>query len=439
MIHNPLLARFDQVPVLVNPDLRTQFEACLAAGALHLTQIEQHLPSFSAEAQDNDDGFWPEEDSYLAYYRPYRVVNGTLRIDVKGVLVNDFPYQVADWLTGYEYISRAVKRGLADPNVQRIALMVNSPGGTVAECFECADLIGKAREEKPIYGFARDYAYSAAYALISASSHVHMTRTGGVGSIGVVTSHADYSERLKSMGVKITFIYAGKHKVDGNPYEPLSETVRDRIQAQIDEIYEVFVSHVARHRAMDEDAVRATEAATFTATEALSNGLADTVGPLDEAMASFEAEMSKKKEPATMSHEKDTSATHEAAVNAARAEGFAEGATAERARISAILGCDEAKSRPAAAMNVAFKTDMSVEKAVDFLAGLPAEVAPAAANEGGAGVGANRFDAAMTKTGNPNLTANVEGEDGEGGELTGAKALLAARKMATGFGPKKRS
>lgn len=435
MTSNPLLSRFNQAPVLVNPDQQLHFEACLSAGAEHIAKLEKPIEVISASAQDNDDGFWPDETSYLSFYRPYKVKNGTLRIDVKGVLINDFPYQVSDWLTGYEYISRAVKRGLADPEVKRIALMVNSPGGTVAECFECADLIAKAGKEKPIAGFARDYAYSAAYALISATSNIHMTRTGGVGSIGVVTAHTDVSKRMDAMGVKVTFIYAGKHKVDGNPYEPLPEAVKDRMQAQIDELYEVFVSHVARHRTMGEDEVRATEADTFTATEATSNGLADTAGPLDEALASFEAEMSNDTESDIMSNEQDTSATLEAAVNTARADGAREGATAERARIAAILGSEEAQARPAAAHGVAMDTDMTVEAASAFLAKLPKEAPQGQQGGEGAGVGANRFDAAMTDTGNPNLSANSQGEGDN--EPSGAQSLIAARKAATGFGPKK--
>jgi signal peptide peptidase SppA len=436
MTSNPFMSRFNQAPALVNPELQLHFEACLTAGAAHIERFEKPIEAISAEAHDNDDGFWPAEDSYTAFYRPYKVLNGTLRIDVKGVLINDFPYQVSDWLTGYEYISRAVNRGLADPDVKRIALMVNSPGGTVAECFECADVIASAREQKPIQGFARDYAYSAAYALISATSNIHMTRTGGVGSIGVVTAHTDISKRMDAMGMKVTFIYAGKHKVDGNPYEPLPEAVKDRMQAQIDELYEVFVSHVARHRTMSEDEVRATEADTFTATEATSNGLADSAGPLEAALASFEAEMSNETESDIMSQDKDTSATLEAAVNTARAEALREGASLERARITAILGCDAAKNRPVAAQNVAMETEMSVEAATNFLAKLPEEATPVASTGGeGAGVGANRFDKAMTSTGNPNLSGNDHGEGSN--EPTGAQSLIAARKAATGFGPKK--
>lgn len=451
MTSNTLLARFDQTPALVNPEQQMIFDACLASAANFLANNEEKLAEVGARAEcaQNEDGYWPDPASWEARYKPYKVMNGTLHIPVKGVLINNFGYTISDWITGYEYITRALQRGLADGNVDRIALIVDSPGGEVAGCFECADKIMNARVVKPIQGFANESAYSAAYAIVSAASKVHVSRTGGVGSIGVVTSHTDVSKRYEVMGVKITFIHAGRHKVDGNAFEPLPDEVKARIQARIDELYGVFVSTVALHRIMDEEDVRATEALTFTASEALSNGLADSVGPLDEALASFEAELSNETENEPMSSNKDTSAPDEAAVNAAReegmtagrTEGMATGRTEERTRISTILGSDEAKSRPAAAMNVAMKTDMTAEDAAAFLADMPEESTASSEGDGGttagAGAGGNRFDNAMHNSGNPDLAGNDDGE-GEGAQSTkgGANELIASRAAATGFGRK---
>lgn len=77
-------------------------------------------------------------------------------------------------------------------------------------------------------------------------------------------------------------------------------------------------------------------------------------------------------------------AVDQAAIDAARAEGHASGlkagAEAERTRISAILGSDAAKSRPAAARMLAFDTDKDSASAAASLAKLPeekSEVAPA--------------------------------------------------------------
>ncbi|MDR7062023.1 MULTISPECIES: S49 family peptidase [unclassified Sphingopyxis] len=443
MTSNAILARFAAASAaLVSPLQQAHFESC--AGEAH-SFLVQHADKIAAAAQ-SDDGFWPEAGHWMAHYRPYKVVNGTLFIPIKGILLHSFPYSFGDWATGYEYISRALARGLEDGNVRRIALLVDSPGGEVAGCFECAEKIFDARDKKPIEAFAHESAYSAAYALASAASKITVSRTGGVGSIGVVTSHLDLSKRMEQIGAKITFIFAGKHKVDGNSYEALPEAVRERIQVRIDELYGVFVSTVARHRSIEESDVRETEALTFTATEAMSNGLADAVGPLDEAVASFEAELSTETENETMSTEQDNSAASETALAAARTEGTAagrtEGAKSERERITAIKGLDEAKARPAAAEQVAMATDMSVEQAKAFLAGLPEETkADDAGANNGAGAGASRFDAAMNKD-NPNLTANDDGEgeddDEEGATAgkAGATALLGARRAATGFGRK---
>jgi len=86
------------------------------------------------------------------------------------------------------------------------------------------------------------------------------------------------------MGIKLTLIYAGKHKVDGNAYEKLPDSVKGRIQERIDRIYGVFTSTVARNRGIDDNAVRATEALTFDAQDSTAQGFADRIGALEEEM-----------------------------------------------------------------------------------------------------------------------------------------------------------
>ena len=69
-------------------------------------------------------------------------------------------------------------------------------------------------------------------------------------------------------------------------------------------------------------------------------------------------------------------AEHDAAVAASRTEGQTAGekagATAERARIQAILNLPEAKGRETSAMHLAFTTDLSAETAKGVLSGLVA-------------------------------------------------------------------
>ena len=129
----------------------------------------------------------------------------------------------------------------------------------------------------------------------------------------------------------------------------------------------------------------------------------------------------------------------QADLDTARAEGLTlgltEGATAERARIAAIIGSDAGKARPKAALSASLKTDMGVEDAQAFLADLPeekAEAAPAAAAAAAptAGAPAGMFEAAMNGSGNPDLGA------GSGDE---APRMSVADRIMASAGKKRRA
>ena len=404
---NPFLARFQNRPALVS-------EASSAALAASLVGLSGLVSTLGENAQEwlkpqasEDDDFWPEPDSYMAYVRPYTVKDGILQIPVKGSLLYDFPYQVFDLATGYEYIGQAIKRGLADDAVKGIALVVNSPGGMVSGCFDLSDRIHAARSVKPVTAFC-EHAYSAAYALASAAGRLTVTRSGGVGSIGVVVVQAEMSRALDENGVTVNIIRSKPRKFEGNPYEVLSDEARASIQAEVNEIHQDFVALVARNRGMDAEAVDATDARCFMPREAVQNGLADEIGPFEDQMAAFAARFTQNEE-ITMAGTPEAAIPEEVltkAVADARAEGLAEGARQQQQRISAILDSEEAEKRPAAARMLAFDTDMTVDAARKALGKLPEEkAAEAAAPAAPGGVGAALFAAAMDGTENPAVGA----------------------------------
>jgi hypothetical protein len=105
------------------------------------------------------------------------------------------------------------------------------------------------------------------------------------------------------------------------------------------------------------------------------------------------------------------------------AQAQADGRTAERARVSGIQSCDEAKGRTALASHLAFNTSMSVDEAKAILAAAPAEATTATAATQG-----NGFKAAMDAGTHPNVGAdgNAAGQDAD----NPAKAILAAARQA---------
>jgi signal peptide peptidase SppA len=193
----------------------------------------------------------------------------------------------ASGLLSYEAIATQLDAALADPQVQGILLSVDSAGGEAGGVFDLADKLFAARAIKPIWAVAEDLALSAAYALASAAHRVWVTRTGGVGSIGAIALHVDQSARDAMDGLVFTPIYAGARKNDLSPHQALGDRARVALQAEVDRLYELFVATVGRHRRLEPEAIRTTEAGLFYADDALRCGLADAVGSRHEALTAF--------------------------------------------------------------------------------------------------------------------------------------------------------
>jgi signal peptide peptidase SppA len=222
--------------------------------------------------------------------RDYAVLDGVAVVPVQGTLLKKESFLSA-WsgATSYEQIQRQVSRAVDDARVRAILLDIDSPGGETTGCFELADYIYSIRGVKPVYAAANDIALSAAYAIASSASKVIVTRTGAVGSIGVYALHVDQSQFDKDIGAKYTFIFAGDKKVDGNPHEPLSESARSDIQAEVDREYAIFVETVARNRKAGTKAIVGTQAGLLWAENALPL-LADQVGTLEDALTQLQTQ-----------------------------------------------------------------------------------------------------------------------------------------------------
>lgn len=416
MMHHALLARITDTVLLADESSTGIIEGCLEGLASHERFQDMMALSGAADLAMADD-FWDDEDWMMSKLRPYNVVDGILQVPVQGMLLSRFPFQVGGWATGYTYIQRAVQRGDADDAVKGIALIINSPGGEVAQCFDMMDALVARKGTKPLYAFAADSAYSAAYITSLPADKIIVTRTGGVGSIGVVTSHVDYSERMKKEGVKVTFISApkGGFKTEGNPYEPLSKEAQARIQKRIDSMYDMFVDAVVSNRPMGDEAVRGTKALCFSAKDAVNLGLADSVGSLEDSLADFTANSTATGVDKMAITQEDLDKAVAAASAKAKAEGvtegraaaLTEGASAAKDRITAILGCDEAKDRPKAAMAFAMKSDVSLEVAKVLLGDMPVEAAANAA----ADAAAQAAQAAATKAAEEKAAADKEAAD----------------------------
>jgi ClpP class serine protease len=232
------------------------------------------------------------EEEAEAAWTPYRVIEGVAIIPIEGTLVHKLgtlrPYS---GMTGYDGIRANLSLALGDDSVRALMFDIDSGGGEVAGCFDLVDEIHAVRGEKPMWSVLSESAYSAAYALASATDRIIVPRTGGTGSVGVISLNVDLTRALERDGIDVTLITYGDQKADGHPASKLSDAARARKQADVNIVGDLFVETTARNRKMAVSKVKATQAGTFLGARSVEVGFADAVQSPSDAFRALLAEL----------------------------------------------------------------------------------------------------------------------------------------------------
>lgn len=189
---------------------------------------------------------------------------------------------------GYDAIEARFCEALGAPDVGAVVLVIDSPGGDVAGCWEAVRRMRVAREAagKPVFAYADEMIASAAYALATVADRgVYLPPSGEVGSIGVLCMHMDQSGALASDGLKPTFITSGRKKIWGNSFEPLSDEVLAAMQSDVDLYASQFFALVADATGLSAEAIAALEGACFIGQRAVDVGLAKGLANLENVMS----------------------------------------------------------------------------------------------------------------------------------------------------------
>lgn len=340
-------------PLLITPDKASVIIGVLS-GRIGVTEPDANRFEGDAPPQRDEQGNVKRDVRGWVKSEPFLLSDGVGIITITGSLVNRGAWiGASSGLTSYEGVQHQLKRAAASEDVKSILLDIHSPGGEAVGAFETAAMVRQVAKSKPVTAVVNGMAASAAYAIASGASDIVVTESGIAGSIGVVWMHADYSRYLENEGVKPTFIFAGKHKVDGHPFGPLPEAVQADIQAEIDAVYAQFLKTVAAGRGdrMSIDAARATEARVFAGEAAVKVGLADRVGTFESVLTDLSraAGRTPSQKGRSMSENKGaptaetpagiTQADHDAAVAKAKSDaeaGFAAKLEADRKRMAAL-------------------------------------------------------------------------------------------------------
>ena len=208
------------------------------------------------------------------------------------------------------YISRIKIQGLIRGNQDRIEALerlgrsraravivhIDSPGGTTAGSEQLYDALRELQSKKPMVVVVDGLAASGAYIVALSADHIIANETSLVGSIGVLFQYPNFTDVLKTIGIKVEEVKSSPLKAAPNGFEPTSPEARAAIEAIVLDSYAWFKDLVKNRRKMDNGQLtRVADGRVFTGRQAVGLKLVDGLGNEKTALAWLEKE---KKVPA---------------------------------------------------------------------------------------------------------------------------------------------
>lgn len=248
-----------------------------AASVISHKTADRIVSSTAQEFLTADAEFAPPAEDYIGIVD----IVGTIQEESSDSIYEGEGYKHT---TNLKYIDSLIR----DSSNKAMLLYVDSPGGTVYESQEMYDKVMEYKEKtgRPVYAYMAHYGASGAYMISMAADRIYVNQNTTTGSIGVIMSGYDMSGLYEKLGIKNINITSGKNKA-----ATFSKEQIEIYQSQVDESYDEFVEIVARGRDMSEKKVRRlADGRTYTAKQAVRNGLVDEIASYEEAEAAISKE-----------------------------------------------------------------------------------------------------------------------------------------------------
>ncbi|WP_297201041.1 signal peptide peptidase SppA [uncultured Pluralibacter sp.] len=197
---------------------------------------------------------------------------------------------------GGDTTAAQIRDARLDPKVKAIVLRVNSPGGSVSASEVIRSELAAARAAgKPVVVSMGGMAASGGYWISTPASYIvanPSTLTGSIGIFGIINTVQD---SLDSIGVHTDGV-ATSPLADVSMTKALPQEVQDMIQLSIESGYKRFITLVAQSRhSTPEQVDKIAQGHVWTGEDAKANGLVDSLGDFDDAVAKA-AELAKLKQ-----------------------------------------------------------------------------------------------------------------------------------------------
>ena len=186
---------------------------------------------------------------------------------------------------------------LAESNAAAVIVHINSPGGTTAGSEQLYDALTRLKAKKPLVVVVEGLAASGGYITAIAADHIIAQQTSLVGSIGVLFQFPNFTDLLKTVGVKVEEVKSSPLKAAPNGFEPTSEEARAALDSLVKDSYAWFRGLVQQRRGMDDALLnKVADGRVFTGHQAVDLKLIDQLGDERTAIAWLVAEKGVKKD-----------------------------------------------------------------------------------------------------------------------------------------------
>ncbi|MBN9148513.1 MULTISPECIES: signal peptide peptidase SppA [unclassified Nitrobacter] len=180
---------------------------------------------------------------------------------------------------------------LGKSNAPAVIVHINSPGGTTAGSEQLYDALMRLKARKPMVVVVEGLCASGGYIAALASDHIVAQQTALVGSIGVLFQYPNFTELLKTVGIKVEEVKSSPLKAAPNGYEPTSPEARAAIDSLVKDSYAWFRGLVQSRRGMDGAQLeKVADGRVFTGRQAIDLKLIDQLGDERTAIAWLVAE-----------------------------------------------------------------------------------------------------------------------------------------------------
>ncbi|MEW5762450.1 MAG: signal peptide peptidase SppA [Bacillota bacterium] len=209
---------------------------------------------------------------------------GVVRIE--GVILGGEGGGLLGGALGADGIVEQLRAAADDPSIRAVVLRLNSPGGSAAASQEIGAEVDRLRRTgKKVVASMGDTAASGAYWIAAKADRIVANPATITGSIGVIIQTQHLVGLYQKLGIATETIKSGPHKDMGAPDRLLTPEERRIFQSMVDDIYNQFVTVVARGRKMDAAKVRQlADGRVFTGNQARELGLVDELGDFRDAV-----------------------------------------------------------------------------------------------------------------------------------------------------------